>query len=255
MINLNKSEEDLVRISLSKMNNTADQENVRGHVINLSKSIIDLSKKTDIDLGSHVARVVAVLDVSGSMESSYEDGTMQDIITRLVPMGLQFDDNGEIDVYVFDSSFKHLEGLTSSNYRDYVNNYIMCRRDIWGGTYYSGPIEDIMRSYFKRGMFGKMKNSDPVFVMFITDGDNADKSKTERVIRESSETDMFISFLGCNQAENRFSFLRKLDDLSGRKYDNTAFAYIGDIDKVTDQDLYNKVLEQYPDWLKARGLK
>jgi hypothetical protein len=46
--------------------------------------------------------------------------------------------------------------------------------------------------------------------------------------------------------------LEHLDDLTGRPVDNTGFIQVNDLDRVSDEDLFERLLEQYPDWLKAK---
>ena len=94
------------KISLSK-----DKVNLEKHVVSLSKCVVNLSKKSGVDLGSTSAKVVVVLDYSGSMTNLYSNGTVQKTINRLVPLGLTFDDNGSIDVYLFQNDYRKLPDL------------------------------------------------------------------------------------------------------------------------------------------------
>ena len=48
-----------------------------------------------------------------------------------------------------------------------------------------------------------------------------------------------------------FDYLQKLDDLDGRAVDNTAFIKVEDFSRMNDDQLYDKLLEQYPQWLKV----
>ena len=113
------------------------------------------------------------------------------------------------------------------------------------------------------GLFGKKKEdvktgvkpTHPTFVFFITDGDNFDRAETERVVRESANQPIFWQFVGIGR-EN-FKFLQKLDDLSGRYVDNADFFKVADIKKISDDELYDKLLTEFPDWLKeikAKGM-
>ena len=61
---------------------------------------------------------------------------------------------------------------------------------------------------------------------------------------------MFVQFVGIGN-EN-FNFLKKLDDLSGRKTDNTGFIRVKDMSKLSDEELYTEMLRQYKDWLNKR---
>lgn len=252
MINLNKNEEQLAQSVMSKVSLSKDKVNLEKHVVSLSKSIVDLSKQHNIDLGEHKARVVVVLDYSGSMNRMYKDGTVQETLNRLVPFGLMFDDNGEIDVYRFEYGSKELDAMTLDNYATYVDDVIKPRYQDMGGTKYAPVLKDIKDKYFKKTIFGKVKDNSPVFVIFITDGDNSDKGDTNKIVTETAKENMFIQFIGIGN--DSFAYLHKLDDLKGRECDNTGFTKFSDIRKLTDEELYSKVLEQYPDWLKEKGI-
>ena len=41
------------------------------------------------------------IDISGSMNGRYNDGTVQAIIDKTVPMAVQFDDDGEFDCWYY----------------------------------------------------------------------------------------------------------------------------------------------------------
>ena len=90
----------------------------------------------------------------------------------------------------------------------------------------------------------------PAFIIFITDGDNSDKYETDAIVRELSKYNMFVQFVGIGY--DSFSYLKKLDNLSGRESDNTGFITVKDINKLNDEDLYSKLLEQYKDWLNNK---
>ena len=225
--------------------------------MSLSKTIIDLSKKSEVDLGNTKAQVVVVMDYSGSMRDMYENGTVQRVIDKLLPIGLTFDDNGEVEVFRFENSFNQFKSLTLKNYENYVANVLYNGKGM-GGTYYAPVLKEIKKQYLdeqpkKFGLFKSNKNTEaPVFVVFITDGDNSDKYDTDKIIRELSSTNCFVQFVGVGNA--RMQYLEKLDDLDGRECDNTGFVKFENIENVSDSVLYSNVLEQFADWLKVKGL-
>ena len=87
----------------------------------------------------------------------------------------------------------------------------------------------------------------PVYVIFLTDGDCSDKSDTYEVVRELSNGGAFIQFIGIGDAS--FSTLQKLDDLSGRKLDNADFFAVDDIDSISDDELYARLMTEFPEWI------
>lgn len=221
------------------------------HKVNLDKSIVSLQKKNGINLGTHKARVVAVMDYSGSMSPRFADfnGTntneVQRTLTKLFPFALKFDDNGELDVWLFSDSKKRLTEMSTANYVSYVNKVVKRARMDMGGTKYAPVIQDIMNTLVD-------DSSAPVYVLFVTDGDNSDKAETDKVIRESAKRNIFIQFIGIGGSQ--FDYLQKLDNLSGRPCDNTGFCEFRSIADAADSKVYDALIAEYSQWLKVRGL-
>ena len=60
---------------------------------------IVLEKRNLIDVN---ARVSIVLDFSGSMEHLYRNGSVQALLDKVFPIAIEFDDNEELDIWIFD---------------------------------------------------------------------------------------------------------------------------------------------------------
>lgn len=256
-----KPEEELAQELIGKISLEKDKVNLEKHVVSLSKCVVNLSKKSGVDLGSTRAKVVVVLDYSGSMDMLYSDGTVQKTITKLVPLGLTFDDNGSIDVYLFQSNYRKMEDLNLSNYENYINNVVNRSGYSMGGTNYAPVLKAIIEGATHQeggflGFGGKtvidepiVDNGEPTFILFITDGENADRTESSNIIRRSSEKNVFIQFIGIGKQQ--FQYLAQLDDMPGRKRDNTGFSKMEDLNKASDEELYTNVLGQFSDWLKG----
>lgn len=209
----------------------------------LDNQIIRLKKEKNVDLSNHKARVFVVIDRSGSMSPQFRNGSVQNILTRLLPLALRFDDNGELEVYVFNEGCNQMESMHMGNYENYVKQCII-RKGYGpsGGTMYAPVIRDTIKDYDDGSPY-------PAFGLFITDGDNFDHAETDREIIRSSKYRIFYQFVGTGPA--KFPYLEQLDNISGRDVDNTAFIKVADFDNLTDDELFAKLLEQYPQWLRA----
>lgn len=231
---------------LDKIPETQAGISLKKSVISLDKSIISLEKKSGFNFNGHRARVAVVMDYSGSMNSLYKNGTVQKVLTRLMPLALRFDDNGELDVWLFHNSFHRVESMDINNFESYVKEEIMNKGYRMGGTSYAPVLQDVMKKYFVEDA----ATSDiPTFVVFITDGSNDDKRNTNETIKKSSYQNIFIQFVGIGS--ERFEYLERLDDLSGRPVDNTGFIKVRDMERVSDEELFTMLLDQYPEWLTA----
>lgn len=211
----------------------------------LNNVLIDMSKGSKIDMTKHVARVALVMDYSGSMDDLFDNGSVQKTVSRLLPIALRFDDNGELESWLFSDDCEQLKSVTEKNYSNYVKKVMKKSGMYMGGTEYAPVLNEVV-TYYK-----DVYPSDvPAFVIFITDGDNGDPYETDKIIRELSKYNIFVQFIGIGR--RRFNYLKKLDDLDGRDADNTGFTAVEDMDKMTDEELYTEILRQYKDWLNNK---
>lgn len=226
------------------------------------KMVFDLVKGTALE--NQKAQVVLCMDFSGSMGTLYRNGYVQDVLERIVPVSMQFDDDQKFQLYLFhDRAIKLPLEVGVDNVAGIVNRDILPKYNM-GGTEYAPPIHMIKADYCtgtaKKGVFGfgaktgdKMKT--PVYVIFITDGENGDKSEAEEALKDISHHGVFFQFIGIGDAS--FNFLRKLDDLSGRFLDNANFLHIESLGSLSDEQLYSKLLVEFPGWVpqaRAKGL-
>lgn len=212
---------------------------------NLNNVLIDMSKGGKIDMTKHMARVALAMDYSGSMSNLFANGSIQDVITRLLPIALKFDDNGELESWLFSDNKERLDAVTINNYKNYVKKVMMNARMTMGGTNYAPVLKDIVK-YYKDVEPSEI----PAFIIFITDGENWDTEQTNRIVKELSNYNMFVQFIGIGN-EN-FKYLKSLDDMRGRKYDNTGFTAVKDMNQMTDEELYTEILRQYKNWLNTK---
>ncbi|SEK23701.1 VWA domain-containing protein [Ruminococcus albus] len=200
-------------------------------------------KKTDM---SHlISRVAVVLDVSGSMTRAFQCGMVQATLERLLPLAMAFDDDGSMEVWTFDHEFKRYPPITRTNFYNYIaDNKISAR----GATMYAPVLCDVGR-YFIQEEPAKI----PTYVIFITDGDNADGPDTDKAIKALSHFPIFFQFVGIGGfGTNGFRYLAELDEMDGRYVDNANFFAIenlADIDVIDDASLYTKLMDEYPKWL------
>lgn len=192
---------------------------------------ISLEKHIPDSLNDKRARVVFCIDQSGSMWGRYNNGEVQRTVERLFPVALKFDDDGKMECYSFNTKAKSHPDIDVNNIVGYVDNNIECD----GGTNYSPVMKAVT----------KIANV-PTYVIFITDGDNQDKNASREFIREISDEPIFWKFIGIGN--ERFTFLEELDDMSGRVIDNADFVKIEDISKISDDELYKLLMQEFSEW-------
>lgn len=220
--------------------------------LDLRKQIV-LDLKKEKGLEGQIASVVLVLDKSGSMKKLYQNGFVQRLVERVLPLGLGFDDNGEVELYIFHShAFRHPTNISRNTLTSIVPDVI--KKYEYEATEYANPIKLILDEWIgpkTKGFFGmgsktrpSKKLENPVYVIFVTDGENSDKGETKEILREASHYPIFFQFVGIGPES--FNFLRKLDDLDGRIIDNANFFQANNLDTLTDEDLYSKLMTEFP---------
>ena len=207
--------------------------------------ILEKKKLTDV-----VARVGLILDISGSMRSLYKNGTVQKVVERILAVASQFDDDGALDVWVYDNEFSRLKSVTERDFVNYVDEYILSNDLIhkFGRNDEPPVMEDVINKYTI-----EQPEKVPTFIVFINDG--GCKRTIKKPIVESSNKSIFWQFVGIG--DSNFDVLEKLDTMEGRFIDNANFFHIKDIEKISDEELYNNLLNEFPEWLaiaKTKGI-
>jgi len=221
--------------------NLSKEESV--HKINLAKEEVHKICLTKSPLNGLVSRVGLVLDYSGSMSGLYRDGTVQSVIEKILPLAMEFDDNGTMEVWIFESGYHRMPDINLNNFYGYVQREIMGKYQM-GGTNYAPVMQDVFKRYIQ-----EEPAKIPDYIVFITDGDNADHAQTDKVIKDCSKYPIFWQFVGVGNAS--FNYLRKLDDMKGRYIDNANFFSVSKTSAIQ----YGDLLNEYPSWLADPKVK
>jgi len=223
-------------------------------------------------LGEHTARVALCLDISASMVGLFRAGAVERLAQRVLALALRFDDDGEVDVFLFGKDGHVAPPMTMANAGRYIADL---QFQFEGGTQYAKALTLVREHYF--GTSGKRLSPHqeplPVYLMFVTDGATFDKAETERQLRWASHEPLFVQFMGIGEdtgprrgrflkSGGEFEFLHNLDDLSGRLIDNADFFAVSrdrlmGRNPIGDDELFSLMMQEYPGWLpqaRAKGL-
>jgi stress response protein SCP2 len=248
--------------------------------------MVNLVKKAGISLekqglSEHRARVALCLDISGSMYRLYQEGKVQALCERVLGMAVQFDDDGACDVFTFGTGGYDEGPLDLDNYQGWVQQ-LLGRRQLEGGTNYNKAMQAVRRHYFPDAGGGKRTSPHadklPVYVMFVTDGQTTDQHGTKQQVEWSSYEPLFWQFMAIGQSSRNvtakgappakkkrggfgarlasmltgdFQFLEELDDMPGRYIDNADFFSVADPADISDEQLYDLMMNEYPGWLQG----
>lgn len=189
-------------------------------------------------------KIVLALDISFSMTMMLRDGTVQTFIEKLLDFSKR-NNCLEIDLFPFhDEGFNHPNKINSTNINKFVSKEIVSKYFL-GECHYEPVMQKIANKYSGAG-----KTSEPVLVVFLTDGDCNDKPKAEAKIKELSSKGIFWQFMAVGDKKSSFTFLANLDNMSGRVIDNADFSYIDSLKKLDHSEFQNHMMNEFPDWLK-----
>ena len=229
-----------VKVSLEKKMEKAPE------LVSLVKPLVFELKKKNLE--TTVARVGLVLDISGSMVPRFKNGTVQSIVNKTLPLAVQFDDDGELDFWFYGTTARKMDIVNLKNYTVAVpEDWKHLMLDLGGRN--NEPI--VMRMVVDEYKDTKI----PAYVLFITDGGVNQKREIQNIITEASHLPIFWQFVGVGG--KNYGILEKLDTMSGRYVDNAGFFALDDFKKVSNEELYARLLEEFPSWLeeiKKKGM-
>ena len=231
----------MAAISLSKVEETAP-------------ALVSLYKSAGVALGRHGldgqrAAVYLVVDYSGSMKPYYADGSVQALADRVLGLSAHFDDDGTVPAVFFSTDVDAVTEIALADHRGRVER-IVAGLGHMGKTSYHLAMDAVIDHYLDSG------STAPALVVFQTDGGPINKLAAERYLCKAAKLPLFWQFIGFGDTKSKqFDFLRKLDELAvpdRRAVDNAGFFHAGsDPRKVSDDELYDRLVGEFPKWLVA----
>ncbi|MFE9993156.1 vWA domain-containing protein [Streptomyces avermitilis] len=231
----------MAAISLAKVEETAP-------------ALVSLYKSAGVSLHKHGldgqrAAVYLVVDYSGSMRPYYKDGSVQALTDRVLGLSAHLDDDGTVPVVFFSTDIDAVTDIALADHQGHIER-IVAGLGHMGKTSYHLAMDAVIDHYLDSG------SKDPAFVVFQTDGGPTSKPAAERYLCKAAKLPLFWQFIGFGDPGSRqFEFLRKLDELAvphKRVVDNAGFFHAGtDPRKVSDGELYDRLVGEFPQWLAA----
>lgn len=196
------------------------------------------------------ARVVMVIDKTGSMRRQYSTRVVHRVVERMIPVAIQLDDDGSLEAYLYGSSFARLPDVTVEQADEWSDTFLHLDGTHGGISYrrIGGYNDEIP---IMSEVLSTLRQRDPIptLVLFFTDGGFSQRGPITELVRQASGLPAFWQFVGIGRAN--YGLLTALDELEGRVVDNVGFFELDDIDAVADSELYARLLGEFPDWLRA----
>src|SRR5437763_3749 len=104
-------------------------------------------EKKKVNVPEVLGDIVIAEDISGSMSGRFRDGVVQELITRLLAIGMVLDQDKSINVYAFNSGSHEIGSATEKNIDGFVDNVFLRKVRVNGGTNYSPDMRDIVNKF------------------------------------------------------------------------------------------------------------
>ncbi|MGX1806902.1 vWA domain-containing protein [Nocardia sp. NPDC055321] len=195
------------------------------------------------------ARVVLVIDKTGSMRQLYNRKVVHRVVERMIPIAIQLDDDGLLEPYLYARDFLKLPNITVEQAHSWTEKYLHLSGTREGLDYDFIGLGNVEMPIMREVMRTLKPGGPPTLVLFFTDGGFAKKREIADLMREAANLPAFWQFIGLGKAN--FGVLHTLDELDGRTVDNAGFFPALDIDELDDPALYTSLLGEFPDWLRA----
>lgn len=169
---------------------------------------------------------------------------------RVVPLAVHFDDDGALDTWAFANKPKALPAVTLSNVNGYVENaqggWKSWRKETGGSNNEPAVIREVA-GYYSRAP--RPTASPPAYIIFVSDGGVAKSKEIRSLLVETAHKRIFWQFVGIGGSN--YGILERLDTMPGRVVNNCSFFALDDLHSVNEEDLYDRLLAELPQWLAA----
>ncbi|WP_406331343.1 VWA domain-containing protein [Streptomyces sp. NBC_00203] len=211
------------------------------------------------------ARVVLVLDASGSMSFLYSKGVVADVVERMAAVAAQLDDDGVMQAWTFASHPARLPDLGLGELPEWLELHVRVgelslfrrskkpRKGLRPGQVDMRAVgiqnEEQKVIAEVRTYVREHPATDPTLVLFFSDGGVYRNKEIEKELLEAVDEPVFWQFVGLGRSN--YGVLERFDTLPGRRVDNVGFFAVDDISDVPDPELYDRLLSEFPAWMTA----
>ncbi|MFJ1792768.1 VWA domain-containing protein [Kitasatospora griseola] len=213
-----------------------------------------------------VARILLVLDASGSMTGLYGRGVVADVVERMAAVAAQLDDDGTMQAWTFATKPARLPDLSLPGLPEWLRLHVRpgeANMSLFGRRRVRPPLPDgrvdmkavgIQNEEQKviaevRAFVHAHPSPLPTLVLFFSDGGVYRNSEIEAQLRAAVEEPIFWQFVGLGHSN--YGVLEYFDQLPGRRVDNVGFFAVDDISTLPDPELYDRLLSEFPQWIAA----
>ena len=208
---------------------------LNGAVQNLKKVLPSLN------LAQCRARIVLVIEASQQTAQYFSNGSMQNLITKVLPLAMQFSDNAQLEYWLYGSRPKKMFPIGERNYASAIPND-------WGSLMWSLGENKSETTAMTEVLSSCQPFNMPSYILFITSGNIPLNSQIEQMVVSSSQFPVFWQFLG--MGNSRYGVFENITNLPGSTVCNAKFAAISGFSQNSTPELYKFLLSDFSKWRK-----
>ncbi|AXH68817.1 hypothetical protein SEA_SPARKLEGODDESS_115 [Streptomyces phage SparkleGoddess] len=216
------------------------------------ESAVNLNKNVSGPSRGVVWNVIGLLDESYSMDQFFYDGTVQEIVDRVLAWSASVDADGLVPFGGFANSHVWHGDVDLTN----VNNVVATNGwSPWGGTNLADSLKAILDMVKD---MGDAWQENPILLFIVTDGMPHNQALVKQYIQELSQYPVFIKILRVGNDPGAKAFVEDLDNMNtGRLVDNVEAPDDG-LHKGMSDDKFNAAMihdmDKYVNEATAAGL-
>ena len=194
------------------------------------------------------AKVCLIMSAAATMTPLYRDDTLADVCKRMLPLAVQFTDNGEMDCWYYSALSKRMDPITMRNYEKAVPGYWPALMGMLGVIGYEPKVMQKVLDEYRY-------STTPTLVIMVTNSSTNQAAKVQEIIIDSSRTPVFWQFIGIGGT--KYGVLDSVETMAGRESNNASLLPVVDFKRLDTSELYNRILEKFSLWLgevKAKGI-
>ncbi|GLW73515.1 hypothetical protein Kpho02_58140 [Kitasatospora phosalacinea] len=248
---------------------TAESAEERALPVDMRKRLTLRKQQVAVSLRKHgaqqlTARVILVLDASGSMSTLYHRGVVADVVERMAAVAAQLDDDGTMQAWTFATQPARLPDLRLAGLPEWLRLHVRVgEMSLFGRRRIRPPMPDGRVDMKAVGIQNEEQKviaqvrdhvrenpaDAPTLVLFFSDGGVYRNAEIERELRAAVEEPVFWQFVGLGHGD--YGVLEHFGSLPGRRVDNVGFFAVDDISTLPDPELYDRLLSEFPRWVAA----
>lgn len=194
-----------------------------------------------LDLVQCRARVILVMEASKNTAKFFSDGSMQNLITKVLPLALQFNHNAQLEYWLYGGRPKKMFPIGERNYASAIPND-------WGSLMWSLGENKSETTAMTEVLSSCQPFAFPTYILFITSGNVPLNSQIEQMTVYSSQFPVFWQFLGMGGSQ--YGIFENINRLSSASVCNAKFASISGFSQHSTPELYKFLLSDFAKWRK-----